>query len=37
MIQNAHNDHYIQLELDAYIEVHKHACPKPDCVLKARK
>ncbi|CAK67417.1 unnamed protein product (macronuclear) [Paramecium tetraurelia] len=37
MIQNAHNDHYIQLELDAYIEVHKNACPKPDCVLKARK
>ncbi|CAD8060370.1 unnamed protein product [Paramecium sonneborni] len=37
MIQNAHNDQYIQLELDAYIEVHKHACPRQDCVLKARK
>ena len=37
MIEAAVGDLYIQLELDAYMEVHRDTCPRADCVLKIRK
>lgn len=37
MIEAAVGDLYIQLELDAYMEVHRDTCPRTDCVLKIRK